>query len=64
MIPFTYAVLDDDDEIVRKHRWSHKEAKWFMENNKDVKVIKLEVVKEPKENEFKTALQLVGECLF
>lgn len=58
MIPFSHAILDDDGEIVRKHRWSLKEAKWFINNNPSVKVIKLE--KPQKEDLFK----LVGECLF
>jgi hypothetical protein len=60
MIPFSYAVVDDEGEVIRKHRWSVKEAKWFTENNPDVKVIKLDKPKEVKENLFK----LVGECLF
>ena len=65
MIPFSYAVVDDEGEVIRKHRWSVKEAKWFTENNPHVKVIKLD--KEPQ----KTAPQiqqelfnLVGEALF
>jgi hypothetical protein len=60
MIPFSYAVVDDEGEVIRKHRWSVKEAKWFTDNNPHVKVIKLEKVKEIKEDLFK----LVGECLF
>ena len=60
MIPFSYAVIDDEGEVIRKHRWSVKEAKWFTENNPDVKVIKLDKPKEVKEDLFK----LVGECLF
>jgi len=40
MIPFSYAVIDDEGEVIRKHRWSVKEAKWFTEKNPDVKVIK------------------------
>jgi hypothetical protein len=36
MIPFSYAVLDHDGEIIRKHRWSIKEAKWFKDNNPNV----------------------------
>lgn len=60
MIPFSYAVVDDEGEVIRKHRWSVKEAKWFTENNPDVKVIKLDKPKEVKEDLF----QLVGECLF
>ncbi len=60
MIPFSYAIIDDEGEVIRKHRWSVKEAKWFTENNPDVKVIKLDKPKQVKEDLF----QLVGECLF
>ena len=60
MIPFSYEVIDDEGEVIRKHRWSVKEAKWFTENNPNVKVIKLDKPKEVKEDLF----QLVGECLF
>jgi hypothetical protein len=64
MIPFSYAIIDDEGEVIRKHRWSVKEAKWFTENNPSVKVVKLEVVKETKEDIFNSAFKLVGECLF
>lgn len=57
-IPFTYAVIDDDGEILRQYRWTPKEAKWHKEQGKNV--IKLEVVKEVKEDLY----ELVGECLF
>ena len=60
MIPFSYAVVDDEGEVIRKHRWSVKEAKWYTDNNPDVKVIKLDKPKEVKEDLF----ELVGECLF
>jgi hypothetical protein len=60
MIPFSYAIVDDEGEVIRKHRWSVKEAKWFTENNPDVKVVKLDKPKEVKED----LLELVGECLF
>jgi len=60
MIPFSYAIVDDEGEVIRKHRWSVKEAKWFTEINPDVKVIKLDKPIEVKEDLFK----LVGECLF
>jgi hypothetical protein len=60
MIPFSYAVVDDEGEVIRKYRWSVKEAKWFTENNPDVKVVKLDKPIEVKEDLFK----LVGECLF
>jgi hypothetical protein len=40
-MPFTHAVLDDEGEVIRKYRWSRKEAKWFTENNKDVIVVEL-----------------------
>ena len=60
MIPFSYAIIDDEGEVIRKHRWSVKEAKWFTENNTDVKVVKLDKPKVIKEDLY----QLVGECLF
>jgi hypothetical protein len=40
-MPFTHAILDDEGEVIRKYRWSRKEAKWFTENNKDVIVVEL-----------------------
>jgi hypothetical protein len=55
MIPFSYAVIDDEGEVIRKHRWSVKEAKWFTEKNPHVKVIRLE--QEPKQ----TATQIQQE---
>ena len=60
MIPFSHAVLDDEGEVIRKHRWSVKEAKWFTEKNPSVKVVKLDKPIVIKEDLF----QLVGECLF
>jgi hypothetical protein len=60
MLPFTHAVLDDDGEVIRKHRWSHREAKWFTDNNPHVIIVKL-----PKEIRVRENLyELVGECLF
>ena len=60
MIPFSYAIVDDEGEVIRKYRWAGKEGKWVTEKNPSVKVIKLEVKKEPKVDLYK----LVGECLF
>jgi len=60
-IPFTYAVVDDDGEVLRQYRWTPKEAKWHKEQGKNV--IKLEVVKEVKEVK-EDLYELVGECLF
>jgi len=57
-IPFTYAVVDDDGEILRKYRWSAREAKWHKEQGSNV--IKLEVIKEVEVD----VMSLVGECLF
>lgn len=55
---FNYAVVDEFGDILRKYRWSAKEAKWHKEQGKNV--IKLEVVK-PIETPL---IDLVGECLF
>jgi hypothetical protein len=60
VIPFSYAVVDDEGEVIRKYRWSVKEAKWFTDNNPHVKVVKLEKPIVVKEDLF----QLVGECVF
>ena len=57
-LPFTYAVIDDDGEILRKYRWNVREAKWHKDQGSHV--IKLEVVKEVNED----VMLLVGECLF
>lgn len=63
-IPFSYATVDDDGEVIRKHRWSVKEAKWFTDNNPHVKVVKLDKPKEPTALEIQQELfNLVGECL-
>ena len=42
--PFTHAIVDDMGDIIRKYRWSSKEAKWHKEQGSIV--IKLEVIKE------------------
>ena len=44
MLPFSYAVVDSDGEVLRKYRWSAKEAKWHKDQGKNV--IKLEVEKQ------------------
>ena len=65
MIPFSYAVVDDEGEVVRKYRWSVKEAKWFTEKNPHVKVIKLD--KEPKQTQpqiQQELFNLVGEATY
>jgi hypothetical protein len=65
MIPFSYAVVDDEGEVIRKHRWSVKEAKWFTENNPSVKVIRLE--QEPKQTSIQIQQELfnlVGEAKY
>jgi len=43
---FTHAVIDDG-EIIRKHRWSKREAKWYKDTHPDIEVI--ELPKAPKE---------------
>ena len=60
MIPFSYAIVDDEGEVIRKYRWSVKEAKRFTEKNPHVKVVKLDKPIVVKENLF----ELVGECLY
>ena len=48
---FTHAVVDDGD-IIRKYRWSKREAKWYKDTHPDLNVI--ELPKPPKENIFET----------
>jgi len=65
MIPFSYAVVDDEGEVIRKYRWSVKEAKWFTENNPSVRVIRLE--QEPKQTSIQIQQELfnlVGEAKY
>ena len=37
---FTHAVVDDGD-IIRKYRWSKREAKWYKDTHPDIKVVAL-----------------------
>jgi len=60
-IPFTHAIVDEDGSVIRKFRWSAKEAKWHKEQGKNV--IKLDVAKEPVRSAFDIACDLVGECI-
>jgi hypothetical protein len=62
MIPFTYAVVDDDGEVLRKYRWNAKEAKWHKEQGSSV--IKLEVVKEKENDSYDELSKLCGESIF
>ena len=65
MIPFSYATVDDEGEVIRKHRWSVKEAKWFTDNNPHVKVVKLEKEPQPSVTQIQQELfNLVGEALY
>ena len=62
MLPFTYAVVDDDGEVLRKYRWSAKEAKWHKEQGSNV--IKLEVIKQEENNSYDELSKLCGETIF
>ncbi len=42
---FTHAVVDDGD-IIRKYRWSKREAKWYQDTHPDINVVAL-----PREKE-------------
>lgn len=37
---FTHAVVDDGD-IIRKYRWSKREAKWYKDTHPDIQVVEL-----------------------
>ena len=62
-MPFTYAIVDDEGEVIRQHRWSVKEAKWFTNNNPRARVIKLEKVKVEIFN-YDEFTKLYGEPLY
>jgi hypothetical protein len=63
-MPFTHAILDDEGEVVRKYRWSNKEAKWFTDNNKDVIVLKLPKEQIVEEFNYVELSKLCGESPF
>ena len=58
---FSHAVIDDNGDIIRKYRWSAKEAKWHKDQGKNV--IKLDV-KVNKINQYQQAWESVGESLY
>lgn len=43
MIPFSHAIVDDDGEIIRKYRWSVREAKWHKDKGEKVIALAKEV---------------------
>ena len=60
--PFTHAIVDDMGDIIRKYRWSSKEAKLHKEQGSIV--IKLEVIKETENNSYDELSKLCGESIF
>lgn len=59
--PFTHAVLDCEDQVIKKFRWSNTEYKWYIDTHPQDKVIKLE---QPlKVSDYNRAFKLVGESL-
>ena len=61
VMDFSHAIIDDNGDIIRKYRWSAKEAKWHKDQGKTV--IKLDV-KVIKINQYQQAWELVGESLY
>ena len=59
---FTHALLDFDDKIIKKFRWTNKDYRWYIEKHPNDKVIKLD--QPNKVSDYHHALELVGECLF
>lgn len=58
---FSHAILDDNGDIIRKYRWSAKEAKWHKEQGKNVIKLENKIV---KIDLFQQALEAVGESLY
>ena len=56
MSDFTHAVVDDGD-IIRKYRWSKREAKWYQDTHPDINVVALpkEIVKPFNTNDYEEA---------
>lgn len=59
---FTHALLDFEDKIIKKFRWTNTQYKWYLDEHPCDKVIKLDQPK--KVSGYERALELVGECLF
>ena len=53
---FTHAVVDDGD-IIRKYRWSKREANWYKDTHPDIEVVELpkEKIKPFNTNDYKEA---------
>jgi len=58
---FSHAIVDDNGDIIRKYRWSAKEAKWHKDQGKNVIKLDVQVI---KINHYQHALELVGESLY
>lgn len=58
---FSHAIVDDNGDILRKYRWSAKEAKWHKDQGKNVIKLDVQVI---KINHYQKALELVGESLY
>jgi hypothetical protein len=56
-IPFSHAIVDEMGEVIRKFRWSAKEAKWHKDQGKNVIAL-------PKEPKVKFNFDDYEECLF
>ena len=63
-LPFTHAVLDDEATVIRKFRWSNKEAKWHKAQGKNIIKLEVEKLKQTKENSYDEFSRLCGEATF
>lgn len=54
---FNYAIIDEFGDILRKYRWSAKEAKWHKEQGKTISKLEVEKPKPFNTNDYE-------ECLF
>jgi hypothetical protein len=60
-VDFSHAVIDDNGDIIRKYRWSAKEAKWHKDQGKNVIKLDVQVI---KINKYQQAWELVGESFY
>ena len=63
-LPFTHALIDDDATVIRQFRWSNKEAMWHKAQGKNIIKLKVEKLKQVKDNSYDELSRLCGEATF
>ena len=63
-LPFTHALIDDDATVIRQFRWSNIEAMWHKAQGKNIIKLKVEKLKQTKDNSYDEFSRLCGEATF